>query len=150
MLLSLFEIIKHRGIPNLLSIRDRFRKIKRPEIRCFVKECPFWFFFKFESIVSKITSDEVDLISTCPSALAKCPFVKEKWPFIETKSPFPNTIWQHYFILNNVVIFFFFFVWNTFITYFAYMFYGMRCNDAYAKHVNIGCENKKLNSDLIF
>ena len=30
------------------------------------------------------------------------------------------------------------------------MFYGMRYNDAYAKHVNISCENKKLNWDVMF
>ena len=30
------------------------------------------------------------------------------------------------------------------------MFYDMRHNDAYAKHVNIGCENKKLNCVVIF
>ena len=69
---------------------------------------------------------------------------------MEMKSPFPNRIWLNYFILNNVVIFFLFFVWNTFITYFACMIYGSRRNDTYAKHVNIGCENKKLNSDEIF
>ena len=34
---------------------------------------------------------------------------------------------------------------RTLITYFAYMFHDMRYNDTYAKHVNIGCENKKLN-----
>ena len=30
------------------------------------------------------------------------------------------------------------------------MFYDMKYNDAYAKHVNIGCENKKLNWDVMF
>ena len=60
------------------------------------------------------------------------------------KSPFPRTIWRNYFILNNFLIFYFF-VWNIFITYFAYMFDDMRYNGAYAKHVTIGCENKKLN-----
>ena len=30
------------------------------------------------------------------------------------------------------------------------MSYDMRYNDAYAKHVNIGCENKKLNWDVMF
>ena len=34
---------------------------------------------------------------------------------------------------------------RTLITYFAYMFHDMRYNDTYAKHVKIGCENKKLN-----
>ena len=92
-----------------------------------------------------MTSDEVGLISTCPSKLAKCSFVKQKWPFIETNRPSQKTIWLSYFILNNFLIFLYFFLWNIFITYFAYMFYNMRYNDAYAKHVNTGCENKKLN-----
>ena len=30
------------------------------------------------------------------------------------------------------------------------MLYNMRYNDAYAKHVTIGCENKKLNWDVMF
>ena len=81
----------------------------------------------------------MDLISTCPSALAMCPFVKQ------TKGPFLRTIRLNYFILNNFLILQNFFVSNIFITYFAYMFYDMKYNDAYAKHVNIGYENKKLN-----
>ena len=96
-----------------------------------------------------MTSDEMNLISTWSSRSAKCPFVKQKWPFIETKSPFPRTTWLNYFILTNFLIFHFL-VWNIFITYFAYMFYEMIYNDAYANHVNIGCENKKLNWDVIF
>ena len=31
------------------------------------------------------------------------------------------------------------------MTYIAYMCYEMSYNDAYAKHVSIGSENKKLN-----
>ena len=85
------------------------------------------------------------MISTCPSRLAKCPFVKQNWRFIETKSPFPRTI--HF---NQFLIFNFFFVWNILITYFGYIFYYMRYNDIYAKHVNISCKNKKLNWDVIF
>ena len=96
-----------------------------------------------------MTSDEMNLISTWPLRSAKCPFVKQKWPFIETKSPFPRTTWLNYFILTNFLIFHFL-VWNIFITYFAYMFYEMIYNDAYANHVNIGCENEKLNWDVIF
>ena len=30
------------------------------------------------------------------------------------------------------------------------MFHDMRYNEAYAKHINIGSENKKLNWDVIF
>ena len=30
------------------------------------------------------------------------------------------------------------------------MFYDMRYYDAYAKHVNISCENKKLNWNVMF
>ena len=69
-------------------------------------------------------SNEVNLISTCPSGLAKCPFVKQKRHLIEMKCPFPRTFSLNYFILNNVLIFLFFFlIWNIFIRYFAYMFY---------------------------
>ena len=57
-----------------------------------------------------------------------------------------RTIWVNFFILNNFLIFLFFFVRNIF----AYMFYDMTYNDAYDKHVNIGCENKKLNWDVMF
>ena len=80
-------------------------------------------------MVSKITSNKVDLISAYPSGLAKCPFVKQRCPPIEMN---------------------FYFVWNIFITSLANMFYDMRYNDAYAKHVNIRYENKKLNWDVTF
>ena len=30
------------------------------------------------------------------------------------------------------------------------MVYDMRYSDAYGKHLDIGCENKKLNWDVIF
>ena len=107
----------------------------------------FFFLIWINSIKNYL---RVDLISTCPSTLAKCPFVKWKWLLIETKGPFPTTIWLIFFISNNFLIFSFILFFETFSSHSLQMLYNMRYNDAYAKHVTIGCENKKLNWDVMF
>ena len=57
-----------------------------------LKSAFFEFFPSFGLVVSKMTSNEGDLVSTCFCGLAKCPSVKQRCPFIEMKSPFPKPV----------------------------------------------------------
>ena len=151
MLLWLFEIKKHTGIGNLLSIKDCFRKIEHPEIRRFVKECPFWIFFPLiliNSIKNYFGWGGFDL--QLPFYISQVYFCLTKVAFYWRKEPFSKKNLVELFHFKYFLIFLCFFVWNIFITYFPYMFSDMRYNDTHAKHVNIGCENKKLNWYVMF
>ena len=109
----------------------------------------FEFFFPliwFNSIKNYFQWGRFDL--HLPFYINEVSFCETKVAFYWKKEPFFRNnlteLFVNYFILD-ILLFFIFFVWNIFITYFAHMFYDMWYNDTYAKHANIGCENKKLN-----
>ena len=95
------------------------------EVKCrwiVVKRALFW--KKDFQIYQKITSDWGGFDLRLLFCNIQLPFYQKRYPFIEVKSPFPgNNIIQFFCCKKIISWYFIYFIWNVFITYFAYLFY---------------------------